>query len=79
MNQAILHASLDRSFLSVEKFARWLRAICTILLSHDTTSERNATMNYLEQAMHVLEAHGSSDTEVKIYFYLSQPRFINEA
>ncbi|KAH9982110.1 hypothetical protein BGW80DRAFT_1247083 [Lactifluus volemus] len=37
---AILHASLDRNALSVEKFARWLRAICTMLLARNTAPDR---------------------------------------
>jgi hypothetical protein len=59
--QAILHASLDRSALSVEKFARWLRAICTILLSRNTAPDRLKAVGYIEQAIIVLEEHGNDD------------------
>jgi len=59
--EAILHASLDRSALSVEKFARWLRAICTILLARNTTPDRLKAISYIEQAITVLEVHGGDD------------------
>lgn len=59
--QAILHASLDRSALSVEKFARWLRAICTILLARNTAPDRLKAIGYIEQAITVLEEHGGDD------------------
>jgi len=59
--QAILHASLDRSALSVEKFARWLRAICTILLARNTAPDRLKAIGYIEQAITVLEVHGGDD------------------
>lgn len=55
--QAILHASLDRSALSVDKFSRWLRAICTILLSRNTAADRIKAIGYVEQAVQVLEDH----------------------
>lgn len=59
--QAILHASLDRSALSVEKFARWLRAICTMLLARNTAPDRLKAIGYIEQAIIVLEEHGGDD------------------
>jgi hypothetical protein len=64
--QAILHASLDRNTLSVEKFARWLRAICTMLLARNTAPDRLKAISYIEQAIVVLEEHGgdSDDEEV---------------
>ncbi|KAI0935752.1 hypothetical protein AcV5_004080 [Taiwanofungus camphoratus] len=55
--EAILHASLDRSALSVDKFSRWLRAICTILLSRNTAADRIKAIGYVEQAVQVLEDH----------------------
>jgi hypothetical protein len=59
--QAILRASLDRSALSVEKFARWLRAICTMLLARNTAPDRLKAIGYIEQAIVVLEEHGGDD------------------
>ncbi|KAF6758817.1 meiosis protein SPO22/ZIP4 like-domain-containing protein [Ephemerocybe angulata] len=37
---AILVASLDQNTLSVEQFSRWLRAICTTLITRDTPEGR---------------------------------------
>jgi len=59
--QAILHASLDRGALSIKKFARWLRTICTMLLSRNTAPDRLKAIGYIEQAIIVLEEHGSDD------------------
>ncbi|KAH9947352.1 meiosis protein SPO22/ZIP4 like-domain-containing protein [Amylocystis lapponica] len=64
--EAILHASLDRSVLSVEKFARWLRAICTILLSRNSAADRTKAIGYVEQAVEVLEGH-SAGTGAEVY------------
>ncbi|KAI0761631.1 meiosis protein SPO22/ZIP4 like-domain-containing protein [Trametes elegans] len=55
--EAILHASLDRAALSVEKFSRWLRAICTILLSRSSSADRTKAIGYVEQAVGVLQDH----------------------
>ena len=46
---------LDRKALSLEKFSRWLRTICTILLSRNATTDRAKALNYVEQAMAVLK------------------------
>ncbi|TBU48727.1 meiosis protein SPO22/ZIP4 like-domain-containing protein [Dichomitus squalens] len=59
--EAILHASLDRAALSVEKFSRWLRAICTILLSRNSAADRAKAIGYVEQAVDVLQEHGGMD------------------
>ncbi|KAH9964596.1 hypothetical protein BC827DRAFT_1265857 [Russula dissimulans] len=64
---AILHASLDRSALSVEKFARWLRAICTMLLARNTAPDRLKAIDYIEQAIVVLEEHGGDDVGDETY------------
>ncbi|KAI0248099.1 hypothetical protein BJV78DRAFT_1132012, partial [Lactifluus subvellereus] len=65
--QAILHASLDRKALSVEKFARWLRAICTMLLARNTAPDRLKAIGYIEQAIVVLEEHGGDDNSDETY------------
>ncbi|KAI0719068.1 meiosis protein SPO22/ZIP4 like-domain-containing protein [Cerioporus squamosus] len=59
--EAILHASLDRAVLSVEKFSRWLRAICTILLSRNSAADRTKAIGYVEQAVGVLQEHAADD------------------
>ncbi|EGN94196.1 hypothetical protein SERLA73DRAFT_115156 [Serpula lacrymans var. lacrymans S7.3] len=56
--EAILHACLDHRCLSVEKFSRWLRSICTVLLSRNTASDRTKAIGYMEQAVAVLDEHG---------------------
>ncbi|KAI0825283.1 meiosis protein SPO22/ZIP4 like-domain-containing protein [Trametes gibbosa] len=57
--EGILHASLDRAALSVEKFSRWLRAICTILLSRSGPADRTKAVGYVEQAVGVLQDHAA--------------------
>lgn len=53
--EAILHACLDLNCVSVEKFSRWLRAICTMLLAKNTVTDRAKAIGYVEQAVSVLE------------------------
>lgn len=57
--QALLHASLDRSVLSIERFSRWLRAICTILLSRNSAADRAKALGYAEQGFAVMESSGN--------------------
>ena len=56
--QALLHACLDRSVLSIEGFSRWLRALCTILLSRNSAADRAKALGYVEQAFAVMESNG---------------------
>ncbi|KAF5339435.1 hypothetical protein D9611_009828 [Ephemerocybe angulata] len=56
---AILVASLDQNTLSVERFSRWLRAICTTLLARDTPEGRLKAVGFCEQAIGVIEEHDS--------------------
>ena len=63
MAQAILHASLDRMSLSVRKFSRWLRALCTILLSRNSPADRAKAIGYVEQAVAVLREHSDAGDE----------------
>ncbi|KAL4069087.1 hypothetical protein J3A83DRAFT_4095527 [Scleroderma citrinum] len=57
--QAILHACLAHNQLSLDKFSRWMRSICSILLSKGTESDRSKAIQYFDQASAVLEEHGS--------------------
>ncbi|KAG9314764.1 meiosis protein SPO22/ZIP4 like-domain-containing protein [Chiua virens] len=57
--EGILRACLTNSHLSLEKFSRWLRSICTILLSQGTVASRSKAIQYVEQAGAVLEEHGN--------------------
>ncbi|KAI0033707.1 meiosis protein SPO22/ZIP4 like-domain-containing protein [Vararia minispora EC-137] len=59
----ILHVSLDNQMLSVDKFSRWLRAICTMLLSRSTTPDRLKAVAYIEQAVAVLNDHADDRDE----------------
>ncbi|KAJ3558726.1 hypothetical protein NM688_g744 [Phlebia brevispora] len=61
--EGILHACLDRMALSVEKFSRWLRALCTVLLARNTSSDRAKAIGYIEQAVAVLEDHSMDDQD----------------
>lgn len=59
--KALLRASLDHSHLSVDKFSRWLRAICTIILARNTAADRAKAIGYVEQALAVIEDNHESD------------------
>ncbi|KAJ3794551.1 meiosis protein SPO22/ZIP4 like-domain-containing protein, partial [Lentinula aff. detonsa] len=48
---AVLHATLDHNSLSLEKYARWLRAIATIILARNTSADRIKAIGYIEQAV----------------------------
>lgn len=61
--QALLHASLDRSSLSMERFSRWLRAICTILLARGNPTDRFKALGYVEQALAVMGSGGDDPCE----------------
>ncbi|EIN13175.1 hypothetical protein PUNSTDRAFT_139817 [Punctularia strigosozonata HHB-11173 SS5] len=53
--EGLLHASLDRNSITVDKFSRWLRAICTILLAKGQPAERIRAVGYMDQAIAVLQ------------------------
>jgi hypothetical protein len=59
--QGILRASLDHNSLSVEKFSRWLRAICTISLARDNPTDRLKAIGYVEHALSVIEDHNETE------------------
>lgn len=58
--EATLHACLARGHFSLEKFSRWLRAICIILLTRATGADRSKAIGYVDQAIAVLEEHGDA-------------------
>ena len=62
--QSILHASLEHNALSLEKFSRWLRAICTILLSRDSGADRPRAIGFVEQAINVLKEQRNVEVRV---------------
>ncbi|KAF9467007.1 hypothetical protein BDZ94DRAFT_1212000 [Collybia nuda] len=59
--EALLRSSLDHNHLSVEKFSRWLRAICTIILARNSETDRVKAIGYVEQALAVIEDSSESD------------------
>lgn len=63
--QAILHASLDCNALSIEKFSRWLRAVCTILLCRNVGNDRLKAIGYVEQAVTVMSSNCEDGDEVR--------------
>ena len=66
--QSILHASLEHNALSLEKFSRWLRAICTILLSRDSNADRPRAIGFVEQAISVLKEQRSVEVRALGFF-----------
>jgi hypothetical protein len=52
----------------VEKFSRWLRAICTIILARNTATDRVKAIGYVEQALAVIEDNSEGD-EVWLFLY----------
>ncbi|KAJ3735950.1 meiosis protein SPO22/ZIP4 like-domain-containing protein [Lentinula guzmanii] len=53
--EAVLHATLDHNSLSLDKYARWLRAIATIILARNTSADRIKAIGYIEQAVSMME------------------------
>jgi hypothetical protein len=47
--------------MSIKKFSRWLRAVCTILLARGRGPDRNKTLAYMHQAIDVLKDHAKVD------------------
>ncbi|KAH7906954.1 meiosis protein SPO22/ZIP4 like-domain-containing protein [Hygrophoropsis aurantiaca] len=74
--EAILQACLTRGCLSVEKFSRWLRSTCTILLSRNMSSDRMKAIGYMEQAIAVLEEHGDLRTTKDILYPIDERHWL---
>lgn len=70
--EAILHACLDRNCMSVEKFSRWLRAICTILLANSTPTDRAKAVGYVEQGVSVIENNCQAESENVSWYVFSR-------
>ena len=68
MLKRILHTCLNRNMFAVEKFSRWLRAICTILLARNRPPDRLKALAYIEQATDVVRdnSEGTDGEEVII-------------
>jgi len=67
--ESILHASLEHKALSLEKFSRWLRAICTILLSRDSGADRPRAIGFVEQAISVLKEQRNVEVRALVRSY----------
>lgn len=59
--QKLLRGLLTQVPVSVEKFSRWLRGLCTISLARNTSNDRLTAIGHIEQALTVLEHHHTSD------------------
>lgn len=51
----MLRSSLDSKSISVDKFSRWLRALCTILLARNKEQDRAKSLSFIEQAVEVIK------------------------
>ncbi|KAG9124869.1 hypothetical protein FRC07_009932 [Ceratobasidium sp. 392] len=55
LNKVMLRASLDSKHMSIDKFSRWLRALCTILLGRNKQQDRANALSFIEQAVEVIK------------------------
>ncbi|KAJ3970196.1 hypothetical protein EV361DRAFT_995881 [Lentinula raphanica] len=60
--EAVLRASLQHNSLSLEKYARWLRAIATIVLARNTSADRIKAIGCVEQAVNIMENSGADES-----------------
>lgn len=68
----MLQACLDKTALQVEKFSRWLRAICITLLARNRPADRLKALAYVEQAIEVIR---DSDLDGEDQSQAAQVRF----
>ncbi|KAL5476400.1 SPO22_3 [Sanghuangporus weigelae] len=61
--ESLLLACHDHESLSAEKFSRWLRAICSILLSRNSSSDRRKAISYVEHALYIRENQDTTEPE----------------
>ncbi|KZP32796.1 SPO22-domain-containing protein [Athelia psychrophila] len=74
--EALLHASLDRNALAVDRFSRWLRAMCTILLSRNTLEDRAKALQYVEQASTVMESSSEDPSEDEAFYPMDERQWL---
>ncbi|KAG2053918.1 SPO22-domain-containing protein [Suillus hirtellus] len=74
--EATLHACLARGHFSLEKFARWLRAMCIILLTRATGGDRSKAIGYVDQAIAVLEEHGDARDGGELLYPLDERQWL---
>ncbi|CAE6451343.1 unnamed protein product [Rhizoctonia solani] len=55
LDKAMLRSSLRSKNISIDKFSRWLRALCTILLARNRQQDRASALSFIEQAVEVIK------------------------
>ncbi|EUC65587.1 SPO22/ZIP4-like meiosis protein [Rhizoctonia solani AG-3 Rhs1AP] len=55
LDKAMLRSSLKSKNISIDKFSRWLRALCTILLARNRQQDRVSAISFIEQAVEVIK------------------------
>ncbi|KAG8742123.1 hypothetical protein FRC10_001993 [Ceratobasidium sp. 414] len=69
VDKVMLRASLDSKHMSIDKFSRWLRALCTILLGRNKQQDRANALSFIEQAVEVIkENENESGDQVRLDF-----------
>lgn len=46
---------MQKEALSIRRFSRWMRAVCSILLSRNRPAERAKALSYVQQAIEILK------------------------
>ncbi|KAH7330708.1 hypothetical protein B0J17DRAFT_580131, partial [Rhizoctonia solani] len=80
---AMLRSSLRSNNISIDKFSRWLRALCTILLARNRQQDRASALSFIEQAVEVIKdnkdeamyAHDEREWLLHIAFNTGVERF----
>ncbi|KAF7969735.1 hypothetical protein HWV62_26088 [Athelia sp. TMB] len=74
--EALLHASLDHQALAVNRFSRWLRAMCTILLSRNTPADRVKALKYVEQASTVMDGSADDPDDDELFYPMDERQWL---
>lgn len=59
--ESIVKMTTTQGQISIKKFSRWMRAICTILLSKGRVQDRSKALSYVQQAIVILKEYGTGD------------------
>ncbi|KAF8708275.1 Meiosis protein SPO22/ZIP4 like, partial [Rhizoctonia solani] len=65
--EAMLRSSLRSKTISIDKFSRWLRALCTILLSRNRQQDRASALGFIEQAAEVIKDNKDESGDQQVY------------
>ncbi|ELU43356.1 hypothetical protein AG1IA_02622 [Rhizoctonia solani AG-1 IA] len=63
----MLRSSLRSKTISIDKFSRWLRALCTILLSRNRQQDRASALSFIEQAAEVIKDNKDESGDQQVY------------